>query len=282
MTEGSDTPLSGRAPSASSLAGATGRPVVEAVLRAFTLLDCFEHGKPELALAELVRRSGLSKTTTYRLLTTLEYAGWLERASGGVFRLTIKAFQVGTILVDSLEFRKEAGPIMVELAARFDDTIYLLVPSGAAAVCLERVESGQAVRIMELDVGGSQAYHLGAGPRALLAFREAELLPLLLAEGLKPSTSDSIVDIDALRADLQGTRERGYSLSRGDRTSGIGAVGAPVFDRTGVAIAALSIGGLLYRFEGERLEELASGLLEACSRLSLRLGYRAAVPAQPR
>ena len=255
---------------------AAGRPVVEAVLRAFRLLDCFEHGRPEMTLAEFVRASGFSKTTTYRLLTTLEYAGWLERTPGGAFRLTIKAFQLGAILVDSLELRKEAGPVMAQLAATYEDTVYLLVPSGAAAVCLERVDSGQAVRIMELAVGGSQAFNLGAGPRALLAFREAELLPLLLADGLRLATAQSIVDIDALRAELERTRQRGYALSHGDRTVGVGAIGAPIFDRTGVAVAALSIGGLIDRFEGEQLDRLAAGLLEACGRLSLRLGYRPA------
>ena len=58
-----------------------GGPIVESVLRAVRLLECFRRGEPELSLAELVRRSGYSKSTTHRLLTTLQVAGWLERAS---------------------------------------------------------------------------------------------------------------------------------------------------------------------------------------------------------
>lgn len=56
------------------------RPLVEAVLRALRLLDCFDRGCPEMTLAEFVRRSGYSKTTTHRLLTTLEYAGGSNEA----------------------------------------------------------------------------------------------------------------------------------------------------------------------------------------------------------
>jgi DNA-binding IclR family transcriptional regulator len=69
-----------------------GRVLVGSVLRALRLLDLFERGRPEMSLAELVRRSRYSKSTTYRLLVTVEHAGWLERSPSGAFRLTIKLF----------------------------------------------------------------------------------------------------------------------------------------------------------------------------------------------
>ena len=111
------------------------------------LLDLFERGRPELSLAEFVRRSGYSKSTTYRLLVTLVEAGWLERSPAGAFRLTIKAFQVGSVLVDSLELRREAGPIMARIAAELDEAVYLVVAAGTRAVCLERIDSEQGVRL---------------------------------------------------------------------------------------------------------------------------------------
>ena len=56
-----------------------GRTLVGSVLRAMRLLDLFDRGRPEMSLAEFARRSGYSKSTTYRLLLTLVEAGWLER-----------------------------------------------------------------------------------------------------------------------------------------------------------------------------------------------------------
>src|SRR5918911_2874458 len=132
--------------SAQPVDAAPGRVVVEAVLRALRLLELFERGRPEMSLAEFVRRSGYSKTTTYRLLLTLEEGGWLERGPGSTFRLTIKPFQVGSVLVDSLELRREASPIMARMASETDETIYLVVPDGPRAVCLERIDSAQGVR----------------------------------------------------------------------------------------------------------------------------------------
>ena len=186
-----------------ALAGAS-RAVVESVLKATRLLDCFQRGKPEMTLAEFVRCAGYSKTTTYRLLTTLETAGWLERTPTGAFRLTIKPFQLGSILVDSLELRREAVPVMTDLAARCVDTVYLLVPGDGQAVCLERIDAGQAFRIMDLDVGGSQELHLGAGPRALLAW------PALHA----------VTRRDTLIARASNSRNRGFTTNAwiGSRT----------------------------------------------------------------
>jgi DNA-binding IclR family transcriptional regulator len=249
-----------------------GRVVVTSVLRALRLLELFEPGRPEMSLAEFVRRSGYSKTTAYRLLITLESAGWLERGAAGTFRLTIKPFQVGNILVESLDLRREAGPIIARLAAETEETIYLVVPDGPRAVCLERIDSGQGVRLMDLNVGGSQPLNLGAAPRALLAFDEEGLLPGLLAEGLTGRTPNSLVDATTLRADLAEIRRRGYSVSDEDVTPGIGAIGAPILARNGRAIAAVSVGGLQTRVLPPRPEHVAC-LLRASREISARLGH---------
>jgi DNA-binding IclR family transcriptional regulator len=249
-----------------------GRVVVTSVLRALRLLELFEPGRPEMSLAEFVRRSGYSKTTAYRLLITLEEAGWLERGPAATFRLTIKPFQVGSILVDSLDLRREAGPVMARVAAETDETVYLVVPDGPRAVCLERIDSGQGVRLMDLHVGGSQPLNLGAAPRALLAFDEDGLLPGLLAEGLSRRTQHSIADPAKLRADLAETRRRGYSISDEDVTPGIGAIGAPILGPQGRAMAALSIGGLRTRVVPPQQAHVAC-LLQACQEISTRLGH---------
>jgi DNA-binding IclR family transcriptional regulator len=225
-----------------------------------------------MSLAEFVRRSGYSKSTTYRLLITLVEAGWLERSPGNGFRLTIKAFQVGSLLVDSLELRREAGPIMARMVAELDEAVYLVVAAGTRAVCLERVDGGQGVRMADLYVGGSQPLNLGAAPRALLAFDEDRLLPALLEEGLSRRTEHSLVDPADLRSDLAETRRRGYTVSDEDVTLGIAAIGAPILGTGGVAIAALSFGGLRQNILPPKRTQVLC-LLHACEELSTRLGY---------
>jgi DNA-binding IclR family transcriptional regulator len=249
-----------------------GRALVGSVLRAMRLLDLFDRGRPEMSLAEFARRSGYSKSTTYRLLITLVEAGWLERSPANGFRLTIKAFQVGSLLVDSLELRREAGPIMARMVAELDEAVYLVVPAGTRAMCLERVDGGQGVRMADLYVGGSQPLNLGAAPRALLAFDEDKLLPSLLEEGLSRRTEHSLVDPADLRSDLAETRQRGYSISDEDVTKGIAAIGAPILGANGLAIAALSYGGLRQNVLPPKRTQVLC-LLHACEEISTRLGY---------
>jgi DNA-binding IclR family transcriptional regulator len=252
------------------------KDLVTTLLRGLRLLDCFAPGRPEMTLPELVKAGGYSKTSTYRFLVTLVEAGWLERTSTAAFRLTLKAFQVGSIAVDSLDVRREALPIMGALAAETGDSAYLVVPDAERAVCLERVDGGYGPRLAILNVGGTQQLHLGAGPRALLAFREDELLPVLMRAGLEQPTAASLTDRAALVADLERIRERGYAVSRGDVTAGVGALGGPVFDASGRAVAALSVGGLLERMSADREPLLASQVLNACRALSRRLGFTGA------
>jgi DNA-binding IclR family transcriptional regulator len=246
---------------------------VESVLRAMRLLDCFRRGEPALTLAELVRRGGYSKTTTYRLLTTLEAAGWLERAPDGSFRLTVRPFQIGSILMDSLDVRHEAPPVMRRLSLALERTSYLTIPAGTHAVCIDRIDRGNAYRMMDLDVGGSQPLHLGAAPRALLAFDEDRLLPSLLRSGLEQRTPHSISTEDALRADLAATRQRGYSISDSDATPGVAALGAPIFDRNEHPVAALSVGGTSEQMMPPRPQHIKA-LLQAAKEVSTRLGSR--------
>ena len=124
----------------------------------------------------------------------------------------MRAFRTGSILVESLDLRAIALPIMRQLSILSQQTIYLMVPVGAHAVCLERVSQGDGVRVLELEVGGSLPLNIGGAPRALLAFRD-ELLPALLQVGLGSRTPLSLNTEATLRADLAEVRRRGYAVS---------------------------------------------------------------------
>jgi DNA-binding IclR family transcriptional regulator len=105
-----------------------------------------------------------------------------------------------------------------------------------------------------------------------LAFDEDRLLPPLLEEGLSKRTQYSLVDPADLLSDLAETRQRGYSISDEDVTAGIGAIGAPILGSDGVAVAALSFGGLRQHVLPPRPAHVAR-LLQACQEISTRLGY---------
>jgi DNA-binding IclR family transcriptional regulator len=248
-------------------------PVVESVLRAVRLLECFRPSEPELSLAEVVRRGGYSKSTTYRLLSTLQVAGWLERTEASSYRLTLRAFQIGSVLVDSLNLTHLAPPLLTRLSIESGQTTYLTVPAGIHAVCLERISVGARIPVLELKIGGSQPLHVGAAPRALLAFDEDTLLPGLLSAGLTAHTPTNCISEHELREDLAATRARGYAISNGDSPLGVAAIAAPVYGLGERVVASISLGGIREHIIPPRPEQV-SALLHVASELSTRLGSR--------
>lgn len=251
----------------------TDRSNVSAVLKALRLLECFTHDEPEPGLAALACGAELNKSTAHRLLGTLETAGWVERTADARYRLTLRAFELGSIVVDNLDLRREAGPVMSDLVSRCGETAYLMVPDGLAVLCLERVEGRQLVRLLVLDVGRSLPLTVGGGPVALLAHRD-DLLEQVLEHEFTQFTEASIADESSLRTRLREVRHRGCAISRGDVTPGVCAIGAPVFGAEGTAVAALSVSGLAAGFEGEREALMGEHVTRAAAMLSARLGYR--------
>lgn len=249
------------------------RRIVTSVMRALRLLECFSHEQPELSLAEFSRRSGLNKTTVHRLLATLERAGWVERLEDGKHRLTLKAFEIGTIVTDAIDLRAEAAPALAELVAEFGETAFLSIVDRDRCVCLERLDGDQPIRILALDVGKSLPLSVGGAPMAMLAFNQELLLPRALAAGLPRLTEHSVTDEEELRRRLTEIRARGYAMSEEDVTDGICAIGVPLLDAEGRAVAAISLAGMAERFKSPRREQIAERMIEVCERVSQRIKY---------
>jgi DNA-binding IclR family transcriptional regulator len=244
---------------------------VASVVKALRLLDAFTQERPEPTLAELIHETGYTKATTFRLLATLEFAGWLLRTPSRGYRLSLKPFELGSVVTEHLDIRREAESVMAELSEAFEETVYLMVPDHGRAVCIEHVESRQPVRLQG-NVGRSRPFTLGAAPLAMLAFAEDQLLPQVVERDLDGPGDGTGYDMDSLRQVLADTRERGYSVASDDITQGISAVGAPVFDRGGAVVAAVSLAGLSQRFQHPRLDELGAGVARAARSLTARLG----------
>lgn len=245
---------------------------IASVFKAIRMLELFATEGPEMELPAIVRKSGLTRTTAHRLLSTLELAGWIERTTSGAYRLALRVFEVGSVVVGSLDIRHEATHAMSKLAAEHGEDVYLIVPDGPRGVCLERHEGRTRIHAMVLDAGRSLPLFVGGGPLALLAARETELLPLVLAaEPLITPTGQTVTE-DELRHRLAETRERGYSVSVEDVTPGIGALGACIYDSRGTAVAALSVGGLITNLGEDRRQAIARSLIEAAREVSRRLG----------
>ena len=248
------------------------KSVVKSLFKALFLLECFSPETAELTVAELSSRTGVHKATCNRLVTTMMHAGWLTRVGDSRYAPTMKLFRIGSAAIQRLDIRDAARPWLEGIAQRFGDTAYLFVPDGPRAVCLDRRIGKNPLQLNDLDVGMSLPFNVGAAPVAILAHRD-DLLAQLNTDALETYTDRTAANRAELERVLAAARERGYAISHEEYAYGVAAVGAAVFDDTGVAVAGLSLGGVASGFVSPRLEEIIDRVCEAAAGLSALLGY---------
>jgi DNA-binding IclR family transcriptional regulator len=225
-------------------------------------------------LAELIDEP---RTTTYRLLRSLEALDLVEGGTQpGSYRLGWKLMRLGAAVVERLDERQAALPVMERIHERVGETVFLLVRRGLNAVCIERLE-GLRVQSLALRLGGSLPLHVGAGPRALLAFEPEPSWKTYVEEGGLDAGTDGSTAMTPklLYRELTETRQRGYAVSDEDVTPGIASLGAPILDYTGNVRAALSIGGMKSLVLGAEREKFVSLLVDGARDISRSLGHEA-------
>jgi DNA-binding IclR family transcriptional regulator len=262
-------------PSASRKAQVRDNPV-RALAKAVHLLEQLAEAREATPrrLAELLDEP---RTTTYRFLRSLEALDLVEPGSQpGSYRLGWKLMRLGAAVVERLDERQAALPVMEHVHERIGETVFLLVRRGWDAVCIERLE-GLRVQSLALRLGGSLPLHTGAGPRVLLAWEPREVWEEYVRSGrLTALTDRTPTTRKALVRELEETLGQGYAISDEDVTPGVASLGAPIFDYTGRVRAALSIGGLKSLLLGDDREAFTQLVVDGAREISVALGYDAA------
>jgi DNA-binding IclR family transcriptional regulator len=244
------------------------------VERAVQILEQFSLDRPELTLTEVSAGIGLSKSTTHRLLTTLEATQMVEfDRRTNLYRLGLKAFRLGSVVSKGMELVRQADPLLKELAEETNETAFLLVADGYEALCLRRFDGGHHVRVLSLEAGRRSPFNCGSAQRVLLAHLPDQQWEEVIEHHVARMTQYSLVTREELERDRREIRERGYSVGWEDVSLHACALGAPVRDASGKVVAAVSVSGIVQRFSAERLPTLIRKIMEVGEELSVRLGY---------
>jgi DNA-binding IclR family transcriptional regulator len=248
---------------------------VQVLDRALGILEVLSSEGPELALGELVERSGLHKSTVHRLLMVLEQHRFIERKNqNGKYSLGLKLFELGSQALAQLGLTERAKPNLERLVFETGETANLCVLDEGEVLYLEKKEAPRTVRIPAI-VGRRYPPHCGAAGKTLLAFLpEDQLDELIKRQGLKAYTKNTITTPAQLKAELQLIRDRGYALDNEEFEEGLKCIGAPVMDYSGSVIASIGIAGLAFRLTDEKIPALAVLVKGVARDLSTELGNR--------
>jgi IclR family acetate operon transcriptional repressor len=239
---------------------------VKSALRTVELLEYFAGNRGPHSLAELQASLGYPKSSLYMLLRTLTDLGWVETdTTGTLYSIGLRALLVGTSYIDGDHTVAAARDTLDWLAETTSETVHMARLDGSDVVYLTTRESQHYLRLIS-RVGRRLPAHTTSLGKALLAERTDAEVHAMLPATLTSLTANTLVDRDALDADLAATRQRGYAIDKEENEIGLRCFGAALRYRR-PARDAISCSVPVARLTPGREEELVRALLTARERL---------------
>ncbi|MFJ3308787.1 IclR family transcriptional regulator [Streptomyces sp. NPDC086549] len=246
---------------------------VQSVDRAISVLEILAQ-RGEAGVSEVAAEIDVHKSTAFRLLGALEARGLVEQAGErGKYRLGFGIVRLAGAVTGRLDITQQGRPVCERLAEEIGETVNIAVMQEHYAINLYQVRGPAAVAAHNW-VGELTPLHATSSGKILLAHLPAKERAALLSEsGLKKVTPHTLTAKAKLEKNLAEARERGYAWTLEELEIGLHAMAAPVRDRDGEVIAAISASGPSYRFTEERMHELAPVLVNGAEEISHRMGY---------
>jgi DNA-binding IclR family transcriptional regulator len=250
-----------------------GTPSAPAVERTLSILELLSVTKSGLTLAELSRRLGLPKSSTYCLSVTLERRGYLLRNNRTHrYMFGLKLFSVANMALSGVELRENAAGFLQSLMLRSRLTVHMAIIEDDEAVLIEKVKPG-LVRLATW-VGKRLELHCSAVGKCLLAYLpEPEFLRVVQDRGLTRNNENTITSIRKLKQEVTQIRCAGYSIEDEEGEIGCRCVGAPIFDHSGNAIAAISVAGTTAQIRSEEFTGFGQLVRQTAFDISESLGF---------
>jgi len=253
------------------------RYLINSILRACNVLKCFSGEKAHFKISELARLLQLDRSTTYRILLTLEKGGFLEKdTKTGEYSLGVAAFEVGSAYLGRADFTQISKPIMSDLALKVQETVHLAILSETEILYVDKVDSPRTLGVMSKVGQRAPAYCTALG-KVLLAFLPDDERPKILKQiHLKPLTRNTITSKKGLMEELKEVRRRGYARDRREIEEDVECLAAPIFNHSGIVVASISISGPQRKIHIRRERMFASQVMKAAAVISSKMGYRGA------
>jgi IclR family KDG regulon transcriptional repressor len=250
------------------------RYLINSILRASNILRCFLGEKSHLRIGEIARQLGLDRSTTYRILLSLEKCGFVEKDKRtGEYSLGLSTFEIGNTYLSRMDFIKISKPIMTDLALKVQETIHLAVLSDTEILYVDKIDSPRTLGVMS-KIGQRGPLHCTALGKVLLAFQpESELTRIIRKIRLTPLTPRTITSKQRLVEELKAIRKQGYSFDHREIEPEVECIGAPIQDHLGNVIAALSISGPQRKIGTAQEKHFVAEVVKAAALISSKLGY---------
>ena len=210
------------------------------IAKAVDLLEALAGQRSALGVSELARRAGISKSTAFRVLGSLERDGLVDRVGTG-YQIggQVRRLARNAVLPNPEIVRDALVPFVADLFVLTGQTVHVAVLDGAEVVYLTKLFGHRQAPVRPCPDDRFPAHGVAIG-KALLAYDHASSVSVAAAP-LKAFTSRTTTDPGALRAQFEEIRSAGIAFDADEARIGVGAVAVPLRGADGAVVAALSI-----------------------------------------
>ena len=246
---------------------------VQALDRAFAVLDLLADSDTPLGLAQVASSLQLHKSTAHRFLMVLERHRMVERTTTGKFRLGLRLFDFGNRAIEQYDLRDRAQPHLRRLVTETEETAHLCILEGAHVIYIDKIEPTRSVRMIT-RVGASNPVHCTSVGKAILAFLpEERVTEILRRVRFERFTHRTLTTAEAFRTEIEKTRRRGYAVDDEELEDGLRCIAVPVLDAQRLPVAAVSVSGPSFRVTAQKLPAIANHLLQCVRGISMDMGF---------
>lgn len=239
----------------------------QTVDRALEILKHIVLADRPVLLDEISTKAGVGQSVAYRIVRSLESAGYVgrdARQGGYIVAATFVSMSVHTM--SRLGIGRALRPAMESIVDRYGETVSLHTRNGMQRVCIEVADGVHAVRRV-IHPGETLPLYAGETGRALCGYLSEDDLARVLA-----LAAQADVDVESFQRDLRQVRTSGSMIGIGVRTPGVGSISVPVRGGHGV-VAAVTVSGPETRWSEKAMRAAAPEIIASVREQEEQLGF---------
>jgi len=247
----------------------------QSLVNAFKILECFNENSLYYVPRELSEKLKISLSSTWRLITTLEQIGYLYKKEGNRYCLALKHLNFARVIINSLNIRRVANPLLKHLADELKFNVSLGVLDKEEAVYLDRIPSPD-IPDTYFHIGRRVPVYCTALGKVLLAFQSHSTQEEII-RNIKPKkyTQNTIIDKDILKKEIKDTYLKGYAIDNGEFINSVKCLAMPIYGQYGDLIAAISISNrnLINNKKEKNILDYTEEVFKTVNKISNGMGY---------
>ncbi|WP_027127968.1 IclR family transcriptional regulator [Fusobacterium perfoetens] len=234
---------------------------INSICRAIEVIELFSKLQVKyLGVSEISKHLGLHKTTTFRILKTLEYAGWIEQhQENSKYKLTTSILRASIGVRNNFDLKEIISTEMEKLSKKYNENIVLTTIIDKIGVWINMIKSTHVLS-EDVESGYTVPLHIGATGKTLLAFKDDDFKNEFLEKNsliIKETLGKK-----KLLEDIKIIYKNRFGISNSEVTEGVTAICVPILGAENELLYGLTISGPSTRFTEDILEKMKRDLLQ--------------------